>query len=544
MKPAHMTTAARRRPRAFTLIEMSIVVLIIGILMAFVLAAGAAGLESARVKATQALLSKLNTGLEERLDAVLQTQVTPNGAHQFLAAIPLTNLGLTTAQANFLAWGIAGEQRAQVIARLDQIRAEFPDVFFIDHAGINGPYPIKFGGLPYPIGSTSAGATILPLGNDPTSTNPYIYGVYGPSGNAYNGPYGYIPPGTTDNTLPNPILFPASNPAGTGINGASYAAAASLFKLAGYTPRGCDGVDNNNDGFVDDVTEGTQDPSGNPDAEAQAKVTLFLQNHQHKTARAEMLYALLVEGLGPLGNVFDASDFRNTEVRDTDNDGAPEFVDGWGEPIQFFRWPFWHRTNQEISGNLVTGFQLAGFQKGDATYGPTEVRQQNPLDPNGQLVSVAWWGDNAGNSPMTPSVQMQVLQQYFGPLIDPLANSASGSGAALLWDRSGTTARRAYLTKFLLVSSGPDQIPGVPMLTDSAIRTTSALTISQAITGVVTYSNGWSITPGEGWAMLLDPTDPHIPAWWDKSNTPPVGVDYSLDDITNQGLQNRSGGIQ
>ena len=31
--------------------------------------------------------------------------------------------------------------------------------------------------------------------------------------------------------------------------------------------------------------------------------------------------------------------FRNDEVGDTDKDGAPEFLDGWGRPIGFIRWP-------------------------------------------------------------------------------------------------------------------------------------------------------------------------------------------------------------
>ena len=543
MRPP-ITIAARRRPRAFTLIELSVVILIIGILMAFVLAASAAGLESARVKATQALLSKLNAGLEERLDAVLQTQVTPNGAHLWLARVTTPSF---PGGSSPLPWGIQGEQRAQVIARMDQIRAEFPDVFFLsnsnDPANLNGKFPISFAGIPFnpagsqPLGGTAAEYYILPLGNsvlplylpDPS---------YVPGNNFQNpGPGGYDP------VLP-------TNPLGTGYNGASYTAAASLYKLVGYTPRGCNGVDDDGINGVDDLNEGTSDPSGNFDSEAQAKVNHFLQNHRHKTARAEMLYALLVEGLGPLGNVFEASDFRNTEVKDTDNDGVPEFVDGWGEPIQFFRWPFWHRTNQELNtAPLTTGFQV-GYQKGDAIYGgPNEVRQQNSLDPNGQLVAVSWWGDNAGNSPMTPSHQMQIVQNYFGPLVDPLANSVNGVLPTPLWDRSASTARRAYMTKFLLVSSGPDQLPGIPLLTDAQIGSQSSLLTSQIITGSVSFTgNSWIITPGEGWAMLLDPTST-LPQWRDPNIVPTLNsdgsfTDYSLDDITNQGLQNRSGGIQ
>ncbi len=31
--------------------------------------------------------------------------------------------------------------------------------------------------------------------------------------------------------------------------------------------------------------------------------------------------------------------FNNTEIGDYDGDGLPEFIDGWGHPIKFLRWP-------------------------------------------------------------------------------------------------------------------------------------------------------------------------------------------------------------
>ena len=72
-----------------------------------------------------------------------------------------------------------------------------------------------------------------------------------------------------------------------------------------------------------------------------------------------LAYAATVAGLGGSGTVatanssaeclymvaaragleFDALDrFREGEVGDTDGDGAPEFLDGWGNPIIFIRW--------------------------------------------------------------------------------------------------------------------------------------------------------------------------------------------------------------
>ena len=54
---------------------------------------------------------------------------------------------------------------------------------------------------------------------------------------------------------------------------------------------------------------------------------------------SEVLYFLLtkanVPGYEPVG--VDA--FTSAEVRDTDNDGMLEFIDSWGQPLRFYRWP-------------------------------------------------------------------------------------------------------------------------------------------------------------------------------------------------------------
>lgn len=62
-------------------------------------------------------------------------------------------------------------------------------------------------------------------------------------------------------------------------------------------------------------------------------------SHQPKTESAELLYYVLTHG-----NVFgvasvSADEFRTSEVKDTDGDGLPEFVDAWERPLRFYRWP-------------------------------------------------------------------------------------------------------------------------------------------------------------------------------------------------------------
>lgn len=62
-------------------------------------------------------------------------------------------------------------------------------------------------------------------------------------------------------------------------------------------------------------------------------------NHDPITESAELLYFALtrLEVFGsPLVSV---DEFSTREVADTDNDGLPEFIDGWGQPLRFYRWP-------------------------------------------------------------------------------------------------------------------------------------------------------------------------------------------------------------
>ena len=48
---------------------------------------------------------------------------------------------------------------------------------------------------------------------------------------------------------------------------------------------------------------------------------------------AEMLYLIV-----SVGSADDIQLFNQSEIGDVDEDGWPEFVDGWGKPIHFFRW--------------------------------------------------------------------------------------------------------------------------------------------------------------------------------------------------------------
>ncbi len=529
-------------PSGFTLIELSIVIAIIGILIAFVLMVSFQGLEQARTRATQSLITKLNVAVEDRLESILSLQVVPNGSHRFLASI---NPNGFPAGSTYLPWGLQSDQRAQVIARLDQIKAELPDVFFIDPnfspgGSPQGFYPLDFCGLPYPgppitsnLGdfSGSPASYVLPLGNS-----------VGPGYTPANHQPPYSPVDLDPDGDGNNNVGPGAGigGVGTGIRGASYNAAASLFQLIGYTPLGYDGVDNDNNGFVDDYAEGTANPSGASGSQGQnpqavANINTFLQNHRHKTARSEMLYALLVNGKGPLGSTFSREDFTGNEVKDTDNDGVPEFVDGWGEPLQFFRWPIYHSSPLQQGVDFYSGM--------------SETRQTNSLDPNRQLTSLSWWGDPS-NAPAM-SAKAQSVQSYFTglsedfyavTLSDPTAPSPV---QGQLWERSSNPtasafyAERAFFCKFLITSSGPDRIPGYFLLTDPTIAGQTAEQTSAAILAGQpnVFFPSTSAMPSEGRAALWDPdlaADPTV-----SNHTSPGD-----DDIDNQNTNARPGVIQ
>lgn len=84
------------------------------------------------------------------------------------------------------------------------------------------------------------------------------------------------------------------------------------------------------------VNEGNSTPS---DTDVQNKVIANWANHRVDTESAALLhFALLASGSFGIGSV-DGDRFTDKEVADTDGDGLPEFIDAWGKPLRFYRWP-------------------------------------------------------------------------------------------------------------------------------------------------------------------------------------------------------------
>ncbi|MBA4031140.1 MAG: hypothetical protein C0478_09670 [Planctomyces sp.] len=65
----------------------------------------------------------------------------------------------------------------------------------------------------------------------------------------------------------------------------------------------------------------------------------IVANHKKETESAACLYYALTQaqvfGMAPVSS----DNFSSNEVRDTDGDGHLEFIDAWGEPLRFYRWP-------------------------------------------------------------------------------------------------------------------------------------------------------------------------------------------------------------
>jgi prepilin-type N-terminal cleavage/methylation domain-containing protein len=558
-----------RWPAGFTLIELMIVITIIGIIVAFIMVASYEGVRRAETRATQALIAKLETGLTDRMEALLSGHINPNLAHQFLASTyavgspppspfpPPTGFTLTG--------GLVSPGRAQVMARFDLVKMQMPDVFFVQTIPASATanvYPLNFAAQPYP------GTAIPASGNLPSFANFIL-----PLGNSV----------VWDPTIPSYggvalASIPADfKPAGDGIFGAAYEVAGGIYKNLGnvppdqlpsgqtplaYLPSGYDGTDNDQDGLIDEWDEGVN-------ATNFTSVTQALKNHTHKTARSEMLYALLVEGRGNLGSVFSRDDFTSKEVQDTDGDGLPEFVDAWGEPLQFYRWPIHYSSTPPGQG--------VDLQKGLAPYNSmTEPRQQDPLDPNNLLVAPAWWSTVNAGAPGDPfanfppfgpqgnqiGIHAFAFMNYFHSVVDFNAYVASGGKppqspaptppAAPFWDRGNFFARQSYFSKPLVISSGPDKKLGVAQLGFDYTSYDDLNFPAGTLAPVVGANNNPQyLLLIENTASSLTPfrdtgSPPHFPDKTDPLNaglTNSLRNDWGLDDISNQTLQSAGGGI-
>ena len=128
--------------RGFTLVELLVVMAIIGIILAFLLIAAGDARRRAEQDATLALITKLEAGVNDRLDALLQTRPDPNRRIFTWPVFTPTGTRNRSAGPVFVR---TASTRAQVFAWYDYIKSELPDVFFVQNFN-PGPYdyPLNF----------------------------------------------------------------------------------------------------------------------------------------------------------------------------------------------------------------------------------------------------------------------------------------------------------------------------------------------------------------------------------------------------------------
>ena len=89
---------------------------------------------------------------------------------------------------------------------------------------------------------------------------------------------------------------------------------------------------------------------------------------------------------------------------------------------------------------------------------------------------------------VTPAIQVpagvspaaQFFGTFFHRLTEPFPLSGTYTGEyGVDWDRSGT-GRRAFFTKFLVLSGGPDQVPGVFLYSDAVLNSFGTADIASA----------------------------------------------------------------
>jgi prepilin-type N-terminal cleavage/methylation domain-containing protein len=106
--------------------------------------------------------------------------------------------------------------------------------------------------------------------------------------------------------------------------------------------------------------------------------------HDPETESAELLHFALtrLEQFGIPATATD--DFQANEVADTDNDGLPEFVDGWGNPVRFYRWPT----------RLVKPFGLLGLDQAYGTAGVDDDLNGTADDPIADIDEIGYPGSD------------------------------------------------------------------------------------------------------------------------------------------------------
>ena len=248
---------------------------------------------------------------------------------------------------------------------------------------------------------------------------------------------------------------------------------------------------------------------------------------------AECLY--LIVTLGVTDNLGQRELFSQSNVGDTDNDGFKEFLDGWGRPISFLRWPagFPSELGRQATGSVASGSATSITANGNLSTVTGAYNGCSVLFTSGQLAGQAatigsytagsqnfHFLQTLANSPATGDTFNVMDPDPFDPKhIYPTGMMPNGNQPS-----SPPPQTWATFSVFpLIYSYGSDGIPDI-ITTPYSVGTNS--------TGPNSYNNcdpfypEYTISTG-GQAMLGTPQD------LANLSDPPNGMDNSKDNIHN-----------
>ncbi|MSU80220.1 MAG: type II secretion system protein [Gemmataceae bacterium] len=135
-------------------------------------------------------------------------------------------------------------------------------------------------------------------------------------------------------------------------------------------------------------------------------------------------------------------DQMKNAVADTDGDGIPELVDGWGRPLAFFRFP-WNDAALQAANPAAANSAAAKFS--------------DPADPTGKLLlnklASNWYKDT---TPFNPPIEMKSRRVLFEFLFHPIMVTATDplviANPAIMTPK----INNAYYTTPVIASAGKD----------------------------------------------------------------------------------------
>jgi len=245
----------------------------------------------------------------------------------------------------------------------------------------------------------------------------------------------------------------------------------------------------------------------------------YMEEIAREYQSAECLYLILTTGVDD--SSVGTDHFAPNDVGDKDRDGMPEFLDSWGNPIEFLRW---------APGHVSMMQQMYRYHESSPE--ASLFHSSHPRDPEDPAYLISRWqvkvetvGDPNDNTKTVQRLVVTDQDDPFNPLrVGPQVDSTS-SGT---WQRSSRWRPRdpppehGFMLIPLIYSYGLDMKSGVHHLVGASLKT----------------------APSQGAAPNTQLSDPYAVYTEPSSGAElyrgaPTGQGYDFDNITNQHTINR-----